>query len=167
MASDLVSTVSQRIQELKGEYYDLKHKRAGIDVALEKTKAYIDKLNVLLVSEGQQPIRIDVSLTGSIVRKPGNRAKDYPVRRVEWEGMPIRIIIGKILGEAHKPLHADDIGRRIYEVQADTDLKRVKPSLVSQLHRGSKMGHWEAVGRNTYKAKDSMLDLPELVPAMS
>jgi hypothetical protein len=167
MSSDFAATVVKQINEKKGEYRDLKHKKQLIDVELERIQASIARLNAVLVGEGQKPIPLDTAVEGSVVRRPGNRAKDYPVRRVEWEGMPIRLIIKQILAESLNAMHGDDIARKVYEIQSDIDLKRVKPSLVSQLHRGSKLGWWEATGHNTYKKMVVAPDMPDLVPALS
>ena len=88
------------------------------------------------------------------VGKPGNRAKDLPIRRAEWEGLTINEIISNILDSSPDiVLHADEIAGKVYEVQSTIDLDRVKKNLVTSLRRGAKKGMWQALKRNKYKSK--------------
>ncbi|MGD1119020.1 MAG: hypothetical protein ABR886_05985 [Dehalococcoidales bacterium] len=155
--TEFASSVKQRAEEKAAEYHNLLHEQQRIEMLLERIRKYIDKLNSVLEAEGQSPIVLREPKSGSIVAKPGNRAKDFPIRKVQWEGMTLFDIVHSILNASPTQiLHADVIAHQVYEIQNKKDLQRVKRSLVSTLRRGAKDGRWDFVPRNKYKAKSAI-----------
>jgi hypothetical protein len=147
-----------------GEYNQLLHEQERIKVQIERAKIYIGQLNSLLEGEGQIPIPLRELKQGTGVGKIGNRGKGFPVRRVEWAGMTLDEIIKVILELSPSEVyHADVIAHKIYEIQSDTDLHRVKMSLVSILRKGAQRGLWESKKRNRYKAKVGVQTQAKLV----
>ncbi|MCJ7743365.1 MAG: hypothetical protein MUO99_02235, partial [Dehalococcoidales bacterium] len=122
------------------------------------------QLNSLLEGEGQALIPLREPKQGTGVGKVGNRAKDFPVRKTEWAGMTLDGIVKAILDSSPGEVsHADVIAHKIYEIQSDGDLRRVKMSLVSILRKGAQRGLWESMRRNRYKAKTGVHTQAKLV----
>jgi len=152
--TDFLGQLRHRAEEKLAEYYGLKHEQQLIQVRLERAKAYLGTLNSFLEAEGQQPVVLRESKGGSIVGRPGNRAKDMPVRKAEWEGLSLREIVEQILAASpSEAIHADVILQRVYEVESPADMRKAKTGLVSTLRRGAKQGLWEFLRHNRYKAK--------------
>lgn len=151
-----IKFIEQLRERTKGkveEYYRLLHEEERIRVQRERTKKYVDQANSLLEGEGQMPIVLKEPKQGTGVGKIGNRAKDFPVRKIGWAGMTLDEIVKAILeATPNETYHVDVIAHRIYEIQSEMDLKRVKQSLVSILKKGAHDGKWEALKRNRYKA---------------
>ena len=155
--TDFAGLIRQRAEKIAAEYYKLLHEQKRIEVQLERNRKYLQQLNGILESEGQGPIALKEPPKGSPVGKAGNRALDFPVRKVEWEGMTLIGAVQGILEASPNDIqHADVIAHRIYEIQSPKDVKRVKQSLVSTLRRGGKAGMWEALRGNRYKAKNTV-----------
>ena len=152
--TDFLEQLRRRAEEKLAEYYGLKHEQELIQVRLERTKAYLGTLNSFLEAERQQPVVLRESRGGSIVGRPGNRAKGMPVRKSEWEALALREIVGQILAASpNEAIHADTILEQVYEIESPADMKRAKTGLVSTLRRGANEGLWEFVRHNRYKAK--------------
>jgi hypothetical protein len=152
--AEFVKQLRDRAQKKAEEYYGFLHEQERISVQLERAKTYLNKLNSFLEEEGQIPIPLKELRKGSGVGKIGNRAKDFPVRKIEWAGMTLDEIVKAILEVTpNETYHVDIIAHKIYEIQSEIDLKRVKQSLVSILKKGAHDGKWEALKRNRYKAK--------------
>lgn len=152
---EFIEQVQRRTGQKVEEYHHLLHEQERLKVQIERTRTYIDQLNSLLEGEGQTPIPLREPKQGTGVGKIGNRAKDFPVRKAEWAGMTLDEIIKAILELSPSEVyHADVIAHKIYEIQSDKDLRRVKMSLVSILRKGSHGGRlWESRKGNRYKAK--------------
>ena len=151
---DFVNQARQRAEAKAIEYRQLDHEEKRIVMLKERVKKYIEQLNSFIESEGQTPVRLMTSPIGSIVGRPGNRTKDFPLRKMEWEGMTLDEIIQSILTTSPDEIfHANILCHKIYEIKSDAELHKVKRSLVSNLRRGVKRGMWEAIPRNRYKAK--------------
>lgn len=136
------------------EIRELEQEIKRLEVKVARTKAYFDKLNSFLELEGQRPVLVkQVGATGG-VGKPGNRAKDLPVRKVQWAGMGLFDIVDRVLNaapdEAYQP---QDAASQIYEIHSDTDLHRVIKNVRSTMQRGARSGRWVRVGRGKFKAK--------------
>jgi hypothetical protein len=159
-----IEQVRRRAGQKAEEYRHLLHEQEQLKVQIERAKIYISQLNSLLEGEGQTPIPLREPKQGTGVGKIGNRAKGFPVRRVEWEGMTLDEIIKVILESSpNQVYHANVIAHKIYEIQSDVDLRRVKMSLVSILRKGAQRGLWESRKRNRYKAKAIVQTQAELV----
>jgi hypothetical protein len=145
--------VRVRAQEKRDEYYKVLHEIERLSRSAESIKCYLDTLNSFLLGEGESPISVnEPKQSGSIVGRPGNRGKDFPLRKAEWTGMTLDAIIAKIL-EGTKTYHADDISRLVYDIQSDDDVRKVKRSLVSILRKGAGENLWEALGKNRYRGQ--------------
>lgn len=164
--AEFIEQVQRRARKKAEEYYQLLHEQERIRVQLERAKTYLDQLNNLLRGEGETPIPLREPKQGIGVGKIGNRAKDFPVRRSEWAGRTLDEIVKAILelspGEV---FHADIIAEKVYELESNVDLRRVKMSLVSILRKGAQRGLWENMHRNRYKAKASAPAQAKLVSA--
>jgi hypothetical protein len=152
--STFVTQVRMRAKDKAEEITKLRHDQHKIEMQMERATQYLDQLNTFLASEGQRPELVRDLSKGSVVGKPGNRAKDFPVRKAEWEGMSLFEAVKAVLETTPtEPQHADVIAHMIYEIESPMDLRRVKASLVSTLLRGAKEKKlWEFVGGNKYKA---------------
>jgi len=151
---DFVAEVKRRAEVKVAEYYQLLHEQRRTELRLESIKKYIGHLNNFLAGEDEQPVILKEIPKGSPVGKPGNRAKDFPLRKPEFEGMTLDEIIKTILDKSPNEIyHGDVIAYKIYEIQSKSDLIKVRRSLVSTLRRGAKKGLWEFVPRNKYKGK--------------
>lgn len=146
--------VRERAHSKAEEIKQLLHEQKRLEMLVERGKKYLDQLNAFLEAEGQRPELLKESPKVSPVGKPGNRAKDFPIRKAEWEGMSLFEAVKAILEASPNDIqHADVIAHKVYEIQTPTDLRRVKQSLVSTLRNGVKRGLWEGLKRNKYKAK--------------
>lgn len=153
---EFISQLKKRAEQKVAECYQLMHEQKRIGLQLERTKTYIGRLNDFLEAEGQAVVTLREAQSESRVGKPGNRSKDFPLRKTEWEGMALRDIVKAILDATPREIHhANDIARKIYEIQTDSDLRKVKRGLVSTLRRETKNGLWEGHKGNRYKAKAS------------
>ncbi len=151
---DFIIQVRERAQNKVEEINKLLHDQRRIEMLIERAKKYLNQLNAFLEAEGQRPALLKESPNVSPVGKPGNRAKDFPIRKVEWEGMSLFEAVKAILEASPNEIqHADVIAHKVYEIQNPKDLRRVKQSLVSTLRNGIKRGLWEGMKRNKYKAK--------------
>lgn len=162
--ASFVEQLRERTKRNVEEYYRLLHEEERIRVQRERTKIYVEHANSLLESEGQAPIVLKEPKQGTGVGKIGNRAKDFPVRRPEWEGKTLDEIIKSIVGaNPNENYHVDVIAHRVYEIQSEVDVRRVKQSLVSILKKGAQRGLWVALPKNHYKAKANARLQPKLV----
>lgn len=149
--------VRERAHNKAEEIKQLLHEQKRIEMLVERAKKYLDQMNTFLEAEGQRPELLKESPRVSPVGKPGNRAKGFPIRKAEWEGMSLFEAVKVILEASPNDIqHADVIAHKVYEIQTPTDLHRVKQSLVSTLRNGVKRGLWEGLKRNRYKAKTSI-----------
>ncbi len=154
---DFIVQVRQRAHSKVEEIKQLLHEQKRTEMLIERAKKYLNQLNVFLEAEGQRPELLRELPNASPVGKPGNRAKDFPIRKAEWEGMSLFEAVKAILEASPNDIqHADVIAHKVYEIQTPTDLRRVKQSLVSTLRNGVKRGLWEGLKRNKYKAKASV-----------
>jgi hypothetical protein len=145
----------ERTQKKANEYTELLHERQRIDVLIERTKKYVEQLNSFLVAEGQPEITLKEPRSGSFVGKPGNRSKQLPARKIEWEGMSINEIVQSILNTSpNKKYHPADLAPKIYEIEHESDLRMVIPNLRLMLQRGARAGLWDRIARANYRAKN-------------
>jgi hypothetical protein len=144
-----------RTQQKSAEYAELLRERQRLEMRIERAKSYVEQLNNFLKAEGQEPVTVKTTLRqGNSVGKPGNRAKDFPLRSVQWEGIGINEIIGKILNKAPSvSFHNTDVAKQIYEIQSKADLNRVMHNVRSALQKGAREGLWQRADRGKYKAK--------------
>ncbi len=151
---EFVDQLRQRTQEKAKEYVELVHKQRHIEMLIERTKTYVEELNKFLEHEGQPPIPLKEPRPGSVVGKPGNRAKDLPIRKAQWEGMTIDEIIQQILNASpNEVYHPNKLASQVYEIHSDSDLRMVIPNFRSMVQRGARVGLWDRVGRAKFKAK--------------
>ena len=151
---DFIIQVRERARKKVEEIKNLIHDQKYIEMQIERARKYLNQLNAFLEAEGQRPALIKESPNVSPVGKPGNRAKDFPIRKMEWEGMSLFEAVKAILEASPNEIqHADVIAHKIYEIETQKDLRRVKQSLVSTLRQGIKKGLWEGLEKNRYKAK--------------
>ncbi len=152
--AEFVEQVRHRAQGKAAEYYSLLHEQRRVEMQVERVKAYVEQLNRFLEAEGQTPVPLREIRQGSPVGKPGNRSKDFPLRKAQWEGLSLWDIVAEILSASpNEVMHADAIAHQIYEIESPIDLRKVKRSLVSTLRRGARGGRWQAVPRNRYRSK--------------
>lgn len=162
--TNFIEQLREHTKKKVEEYYSLLHEEERIRVQMERAKKYVEHSNTLLESEGQSPIVLKEPKQGIGVGKIGNRKKDFPVRRPEWEGKTLDEIITAIVeANPNETHHADLIAHKIYEIQSELDVRRVKQSLVSILRKGAQRKLWEALPKNHYKAKAGTRMQPKLV----
>lgn len=144
-----------KAQQKAKEYAELFRERQRLDMRIERTKGYLEKLNDFLKAEGQEPVLIKaMPHVGSAVGKPGNRSKALPLRKMQWEGITINEIIAHILNASPDvSFHPKEVASLIYEIESDSDLKMVMRNMRSSMQRGARDGLWERTDRAKYKAK--------------
>jgi hypothetical protein len=144
-----------RAERKAKEYADLLHERQRIEMKIERTREYIEKLNSFLKAEGEKPVSIKATPhLGSVVGKPGNRSKAFPIRKMKWEGMSINQIVESILNASPATsFHPKDVASGIYEIESDSDLQLVMRNTRSAMQRGAREGLWERTGRAQFRAK--------------
>ncbi len=147
--------LSMRAERKAKEYAELLHERQRIEVRIERTKRYIEQLNDFLSAEGLESVSLRVTATSrSGVGKPGNRSKALPLRKVQWEGMTVDQIIGRILDASpNVSYHSKEIAPQIYEIDSESDLNMVIGNLRSAMQTGARNGLWERTSRARYGAK--------------
>lgn len=143
-------SLRRQAESKRKEYNQLIHDQNRIVLQLERVKAYIQSLNGLLEAEGQPRVQLREDTNTNIVGRPGNRSKDMPLRKPQWEGMTLYEIVETILDETSGDIHADHIIPQIYETETQKDKSRAKQSLVSTMKRGASDGKWIALGQNMY-----------------
>ncbi len=144
-----------RAQQKAKEYAELLHEHQRLEMRIERAKGYIEQLNSFLRAEGQEPIPLKVTAgSRSGVGKPGNRSKEFPVRKVQWEGMTINQIVERILSASPEvSFHPKEIAPLIYEIESESDLHIVMRNMRSTMQSGARKGRWERTGRAMFKAK--------------
>lgn len=143
-----------RAEEKAKEYGELLHEKRRIEMQLERTKNYVAQLNAFLEAEGRRPVIIREERPGSTVGKPGNRSKEMPLRKSEWELLAMNDIIAIILNQSPTVVyHPKQVAPLIYEIQSDADLRMVERNVRSTMQRGAREGRWDRVGRAKFKAK--------------
>jgi len=145
-----------RAEQKAKEYVEILHDQRRLEMRAERTKRYIEDMNNFIRAEGQQPVSIkEPSALGSGVGKPGNRAKGFPLRKMEWEGMTINAIISNILNGTPKVIyHHTEVIPLVYEIDSDSDLRKVLPNMRSAMQKGARDGLWERSSRGKFKAKE-------------
>ena len=142
--------LKQQANEKQVAYQELQHQQRRLAFEMERIKTYIEHLNGLLEVEGLPPIKLREANLTSPIGQPGNRSKDMPLRRSEWEGYSLPEAVEAILAKTNAPHHADVLVERIYEISTLTERKRAKHSLVSTLRQGALQGKWQSLGGNKY-----------------
>lgn len=143
-----------RAEQKVKEYNELLHERQRIEMQLERTKEYIEKLNVFLTAEGLESVSVKSNTLNSPVGRPGNRSSKLPIRKVQWEGRTINEIINIILqGNPDMAFHPNQVVQMIYEIQSEADNKLVIRNIRSTMQRGARDGLWKKTGRAMFKAK--------------
>jgi hypothetical protein len=151
--AEYIELTKKRVADKVDEYQQLLHEQKKIEMMLERVKGSINHLNGYLEAEGQSPVKLRAAIEANVVNKPGNRSKDYPLRKMKWEGMSINQIVQAFLGASPDTIyHANEIIPEVYEIQTDVDLKKVSISFVSALRRGVMIGLWDRIPGNMYKA---------------
>jgi len=155
-----------RAEQKAKEYTEILHEQRRFEMRAQRTKDYIEKLNSFIIAEGKQPISIkEVPPLGSGVGKPGNRKKGLPLRKMQWDGMTINNIIGNILNGTPKVIyHPTEVIPLVYEIDSESDLRKVLPNMRSAMQKGARDGLWERTGRGKFKAKE-VLEQGTLVQA--
>lgn len=144
-----------KAQQKAQEYAELLHERQRLEMRIERTKEYFERLNDFLRAEGQETVPVKTTLyLGSGFGKPGNRSKAFPIRKSQWEGIGINEIVAHILNASPDvSFHPKEIASLIYEIESDSDLKMVMRNMRSSMQRGKRDGLWVRTGRAKYKAK--------------
>lgn len=158
-----LDSLRRQAEAKRKEYHNLLHQQSRISLSLERAKAYIQSLNSILEAEGQPRVQLREAGQTNTVGKPGNRGKDMPLRRVEWEGWTLVEIVESILDQTPDPIHVDQIIPLIYEIDKTGDKKKAKQSLVSTIRRGAEDGKWASLGRNIYQGKQSSQQAQEIL----
>jgi hypothetical protein len=153
-ANGFTSQVRIQARAKANEIRDMEQEIRRLEVKVERAKEYFKKLNSLLELEGQGIVAMRELKIGSGVGKPGNRSKNMPVRKVQWEGMSLNEIISRILKTSPDvSFHPKEVAPMIYEIQSETDLSMVMKNVRTIMQRGVRDVLWERTGRSKFKAK--------------
>ena len=143
-------SLRRQAESKRKEYNQLVHDQNRVALQLDRVKAYIQSLNGLLEAEGQAKVQLRDDTKTNVVGRPGNRSKNMPLRKAQWEGMTLYDIVETIVEEASGDIHVDQILPQIYETETQKDRRLAKQSLVSTMRRGAKDSRWVALGQNMY-----------------
>ena len=151
-----VLQLMMRAEQKVKEYAETMHEIRRLQMRAERDKDYIEQLNNFIRAEGEQPVSIKETPTlGSGVGKPGNRAKGLPLRKVQWDGMTINDIVSTILnGTPEVIYHHTEVIPLVYEIDSESDLRKVLPNMRSAMQKGARDGLWERASRGKFKAKE-------------
>ena len=155
IGESFTDSLRRQAESKRTEYNQLVHEQNRVVLQLERVKSYIQSLNGLLEAEGQPKVQLRDDKNTNAVGRPGNRSKNMPLRKAQWEGMTLFEIVGTILKETGADIHVDQIIPQIYEVGTQKDKKMAKQSLVSTMMRGAKDEKWIALGQNKYSRKEN------------
>ena len=145
--------IRARALEKQREYLSLIHEQKRIAVRIERLKASMEHWNNVLEDEGVPTIPMREPPEGGFAR-PGNRSKDMPLRKAEWEEMSLTDAVQSILSQTDQTLHADTLVHLVYEIETQAEFKKAKHSLVSSLRSGAKNNLWKAEAKNHYRSID-------------
>lgn len=145
----------RRAEDLRVDYGRLQQEQKRIAVQIERLKAYIMHLNGLLDAEGIEPIRLGEPKATTGFARPGNRSKDMPMRKPQWDNVTLTDAIDSILSERSDALHADMLVALIYDISTPAEKRRAKHSLVSTLRQGVKAGRWEGLPKNRFRGSSA------------
>lgn len=141
----------RKAHDKQSEFDRLLHEQRRIKLQLQKIKDYITHLNGLLEVEGISPISLRDTSDATGFAKPGNRSKNMPLRKSEWDGMSLSAVVERILSESDEVYHADVLVERVYEIETEAGRKRAKHSLVGTLRQGVKAEKWQGFPGNKYQ----------------
>jgi hypothetical protein len=152
--SEFIRLLRQRIEAKISELATFEHDSRRILVQIERLKENIEKLNAVLESEGEDIIPMKRPLASVGVGKIGNRSKEFPLRKTQWDGMTVNEIVSKILESApNSTFKANEIIPLIYEIQTNIDIQKVTSTMRSVMQKGERANLWVRTGRGKYKAK--------------
>jgi hypothetical protein len=149
-----VMDVRNRARQKSNDITNLLHQQKGIVMEIERAKAYLEKLNSFLVSEGHSPVLMTEPRPTANVGTPGNRSKQKPLRKIEWEGKSLMEIVQEIIDSSPEEAHnAERTIAKIFEIKNPADRLMVMHDVRSTLQAGSRQERWDRVGRGLYKSK--------------
>ena len=152
-----VLQTEMRARQKAKDIANLLHQQKGIEMEIERAKAYLERLNEFLKAEGHAPVLLTEPRPTSNVGTTGNRSKQKPLRKIEWEGMSLMAIIQNIVDSSPNEAHnAERILSKIFEIKSPTDRLMVLHDVRSTLQTGSRQGRWDRVGRGLYKSKKAV-----------
>jgi hypothetical protein len=152
-----VSEVLNRAKQKAKDITNLLHQQKGIVMEIERANTYLEQLNTFLKAEGQVPVSISEIRPATTKGTPGNRSKQKPLRKIDWEGMSLMAIIQDILDSTPNESHnAERTLTKIFEIKSPADRLMVLHDVRSTLQTGSRQGRWNRVGRGLYRSKKSV-----------
>lgn len=152
-------SLRRRAEEKQAEHLRLLHEQGRIALQLERCSAYIEHLNGLLEVEGLPRIHLRQATDRTGFARPGNRSKDMPLRKAQWEGQSLQDAIEQILDSSLEIMHADVLAHDIYEIENQADRRKAKRTLVSTLRQGAKAGRWRTIPGNRYQSLRAKLGM--------
>jgi len=156
-SDQFITEVLNRAKQKARDIADLSHRQKGIVMEIERAKVYLEQLNAFLKAEGHTPVTLtEINLT-SAPGTPGNRSKQKPLRKIEWEGMSLMSIVQNIIDSSPNENHnAERTLVKIFEIKFPTDRLMILHDVRSTLQTGSRQGRWNRVGRGLYKSKHAI-----------
>jgi len=152
-----VSEVLSRARQKASEIANLLHQQKGIVMQIERAKAYLEQLNAFLEAEGRAPVLLSEPRPTNNVGTPGNRSKQKPLRKIEWEGMSLMAIVQEIVDSSPNEVHnTERTLPKIFEIKSPTDRAMVIRDVRSTFQLGARQGRWERTGRGSYKSKKAV-----------
>lgn len=162
MTEQLVIDVGRELADAQEEMRLAAERRRQADLEIEGLSRFIEALETIALHVKADGVQVtpDKTLWGepstrrpalSGGRAPGNRSAKTPPRQPAFINMSISQAATTVLQAAGgRPLHADDIAKRMYVIADLKDLQLVKRSIVSELHRLVKKGVVTKKGSNVF-----------------
>lgn len=153
--NSFVDQLILRLQQKEIDYNELLQESRRIERDTVRIQEYIDQLKNFIRGEGRTPpVSKVITVVRSGVGKTGNRSKAYPLRKIQWENMTINQIIGSVLSVTPEATyHPTEMANETYEINTDSDLRKVLPNMRSSMQKGARDGLWENASRGRFKAK--------------
>jgi hypothetical protein len=152
---DLRAALAAEAQHKRDEWRALVAERRRLETTMASLRQYLDVLNPMLRTHGVDPVDVADAApkTGVGFATPGNRAKNMPPRRPEYQDTSITRAVEGLLQDG-RVMHVDDMVREIYELHNDREFHAAKQSVASTAASWAKRGRWERGEQpNTFRLK--------------
>lgn len=151
---DFIRQLQSRREQKAREYVETSQQLKRLEVEQERAKEYLEMVDSLLEAEGVTPRPLKESLPVRTHGKTGNREKDMPVRKAQWEEMSVNQIIQHVLDASpNLSYHPAEMAREIYEIQSEVDLNKVLRNVRSAMQKGQRKELWAKATRGRFKSK--------------
>lgn len=138
-----IALLKQRLEDIEAELKPLYKEVAEIQTRIQENETVREHLRALLRAEGAEA---------------RNQIRTVAVRSgqdADWRGMTVPQATMRLLREAGRPMHADEIRRELEERGMTFSEKDPKATVVTALLRGERAGRFVRTAPNTFAVRPS------------